>query len=268
MRTMSRIPLHVARQTGFSLVELMVSLVAGLIVVGSVLAFTVSSVRANSEFTKSTKLTQELRNVNDHLVDELRRAGYDEGAMDYVASNSSTVVSPFAPIYLDETVDANCVKYAYDREPGNPGIIDLGSGEIRAMRRAIATIGGRNIGVIEVAESSATVNPSCDGAQPDYSAYPPACNTSSGWCPLSDPRVLDVQTFTVDDTAVAGVSHGIQEIPASTGFMPLRIREYRLNLTGTLVSDGTISRSVQSNVKVRSDCLRANANDCALAPTP
>ncbi|GAB3103451.1 hypothetical protein GCM10027159_30440 [Lysobacter terrae] len=260
--------IRIPRQTGFSLVELMVSLVAGMIVVGAVLAFTVSSVRANSEFTRSTKLTQELRNVNDHLVDELRRAGYDENAMDYVASNSSTDVSPFAPIYLEKTAGANCIKYAYDREPGTPGAIDQANSEIRAIRRAIATIGGRNIGVIEVAESTATVNPSCDGAQPDYSAYPPTCNTASGWCPLSDPRVLDVQTFTIDDTAAAGVSHGIQEIAASTGFMPLRIREYRLNLTGVLVSDSTISRSVQSNVKVRSDCLRADANDCALAPTP
>lgn len=253
---------------GFSLVELMVALVAGMIVVGAVLAFTVSSVKANSEFTKSTRLTQELRNVNDHLLDELKRAGYDENAMNYVASNSATAASPFSPVYLDKTAGANCVKYAYDREPGNPGGIDLGNGEIRAMRRAIATIGGRDIGVIEVAESSATVNPSCTGAQPDYSAYPTSCNSASGWCPLSDPRVIDIQSFTVDDAAVAGVSHGIQDIPASTGFMPLRIREYRLRLTGALVADSTIARSVESNVKIRSDCLRANAADCALEPTP
>jgi Tfp pilus assembly protein PilW len=245
----------------------MIALVAGLIVIGAVLAFTVSSVKANSEFTKSTRLTQELRNVNDYLVDELKRAGYDEGSMDYVASNSATMASPFSPIHVDTTAGSNCVIYAYDREPGTPGAIDLGNGEIRAMRRSTTTLDGRTIGVIEIAESD-TSAPSCTGAGPDYSNYPTECNSTSHWCALSDPRVVDIQTFTVTSAAIADTSHGIQDISGSTGFMPLRIREYRLLLTGALVSDSTISRSVDSNVKVRSDCLRANIADCALAPTP
>lgn len=252
------------QQAGFSLIELMIGLVAGLIVIGAVLAFTVSSVKANSEFTKSTRLMQELRNVDDYIVDELKRAGYDEAAMDYVASSSATAVSPFSPIYVDTTAGANCVIYAYDREPGTPGTIDLGSGEIRGIRRV--SING--VGVIEVGESKTGVTPDCDGASPDYTSYPVGCNSGSGWCALSDPKVVNISTFTIDDTAVAGASHGGQTIPGSATSMPLRLREFRIVLTGVLVADSTITRSVNSNVKVRSDCLRNDISDCNLEPAP
>ena len=250
--------------SGFSLVEMMIALVAGLIVMGAVLAFTVSSVKANSEFTRSTRLMQELRNVDDYIVDELKRAGYDEDAMGYVASNSATDVSPFSPIYVDTTAGANCVIYAYDREPGNPGVIDGGSGEIRAIRRV--TING--VGVIEVAESTATITPRCDTSGPDYTSYPVGCNGATGWCALSDPKVVNIGTFTLDGTGVAGASHGGQTIPGGVGNMPLRLREFRVVLGGSLVTDASITRSIDSNVKVRSDCLRNDISDCNLAPAP
>lgn len=247
---------------GFSLVELMIALVAGLVVIGAVLAFTVSSVKANSEFTRSTRLMQELRNVDDYIVDELKRAGYDEDAMGYVASNSATAVSPFSPIYVDATAGANCVIYAYDREPGTPGSIDLDSGEIRAIRRV--TVNG--VGVIEVSESKTGVTPACDGAGPDYTSYPVGCNSATGWCALSDPKVVNIGTFTVSDAAVANTSHGGHTIPGGVGNMPLRLREFRVLLAGSLVADASITRSIDTNVKVRSDCLRNDISDCNLAP--
>ena len=46
-------------QRGFSLIELMVALVVGLIVSGALLAFTISSVRANAEYVSAARLTQE-----------------------------------------------------------------------------------------------------------------------------------------------------------------------------------------------------------------
>ena len=61
---------------GFSLVELMISLAIGLIVVSAVLAFTLSSLTANSEYVQSTRLSQELRNTMDFVSRELRRAGF------------------------------------------------------------------------------------------------------------------------------------------------------------------------------------------------
>lgn len=266
------------RAAGFSLVELMVALVAGLIVMGAVLAFTVSSVRANSDYVKTARLTQELRNVSDHVTDELRRAGYDESAMNYIGSNSASAASPFSPMLINTTTGANCVIYAYDREPGTPGVVDTADGEIRGIRRSTATLGSTVVGVVEVAESTSTVTPTCSGANPDYTQYPPSCNTASGWCPLSDPRVVDVTTFTMSKTADCGTdgtcgtaddtSHGLQTVSAVTGFFPMEIRELKVSVTAALRSDASISRSVVSNIKVRSDCLRALATNCEVAPAP
>lgn len=250
---------------GFSLIELMVALVAGLVVVGAVLAFTVSSLSANTAYVKSTRLMQELRNTSDHVAGELKRAGYDEAAMDYVANPLLTKVSKFAPILVDSTAGKNCIIYAYDRSPGTAGGIDVANGEIRAIRRETTADG---IGVVEVAESTATVTPVCGGDKPDYTQYPATCNTTSGWCPLSDPRVLDITTFTISSAGGTTSSNGLQEINALPGFNAMQLRELRTTLEGALVSDAEVKRKIQSNIKVRADCLRANTSLCTAAPTP
>lgn len=252
---------------GFSLVELMVGLVAGMVVLGALLAFTVTSVRANSDYVAAARLTQELRTISQYVGDELRRAGYDESALDYVASASTTDFSEFAPLLVDTTdAGAHCIVYAYDRSPGSPGQIDLANQEIRAIRRSTATVGGVVVGVIEAAESTAAAAPSCDGAGPDYGKYPVPCS-ASGWCALSDPRAVDIEAFTIDADGDGADSHGRQEVTA-TGYTPMQIREIKYTLTGHLRSDDAVLRTVASNVKVRANCLRALVEDCSEAPTP
>lgn len=267
------------RNGGFSMVELMVGLVAGMVVLGALLAFTVTSVRANSDYVAAARLSQELRTVGQHISDELRRAGYDESALDYVATPSATEFSRFAPVLVDTSdPSGHCIVYAYDRSPGNPGQIDLANQEVRAIRRSTATIDGETVGVIEAGESSAGGAPSCDGASPDYSKYPVPC-AASGWCALSDPRAIDIEAFVVNASGLVDSdgdgaadapdqsSHGLQTITA-TGYTPMQIREIKFSLTGHLRNDAATSRTVSSNVKVRANCLRALVDDCSEAPVP
>lgn len=252
-------------QRGFSLIELMVALVVGLIVSGALLAFTISSVRANSEYVSAARLTQELRTVGQFIDSELRRAGYDEDSLAYVAGTTATQFSPFSPILLDSTAGANCVIYAYDRAPGTPGQIDLDNQEVRGIRRSTATIGGATVGVVEVAESSTGLTPACDGAKPDYTKFPVACNATSGWCAYSDPRTVDVDTFTLSDAGVSGSSHGLQDITA-TGYTPMQLREYKVTLTAHLRSDSSVSQTLSFNVKTRANCLRELVSNCDVVP--
>jgi Tfp pilus assembly protein PilW len=63
-----------ARNTGFSLVELMIALVVGMIVVGAVLALVISMVRANNQTIQVTRLTQELRATAAIIANDLKRA--------------------------------------------------------------------------------------------------------------------------------------------------------------------------------------------------
>jgi type IV pilus assembly protein PilW len=254
---------------GFSLVELMISLAIGLIVVTAVLAFTLSSLTANSEYVQSTRLSQELRNSMDFISRELRRAGYDENMNRYTAASTldALVISPFSRIFVDEDADGDgtandgCVIYAYDRTGGTPGTVERARGEIRAMRLAFRTVDGQTVGVLEIGESATGLTPACNGGAPTYTNYPATCNSTSGWCALTDPRVINITNFTLDTSG-----YMIQDVTATSTSMT--IREIGIGLDGQLrqSADGTVTRGITSRVKVRADCLEASAN-CALAPT-
>lgn len=260
---------------GFSLVELMVSLVAGLIVIGAVGAFMMSSFRSNTDFVAATRLTQELRSTIDFISKDLRRAGYDESAMDYLALPDPLPVgakktSDFAPIRMidvlpagtpDNIVDDECVIYAYDRAPGEPGLVNLDNGEIRGIRRVVNANG---VGVIEVADSSTPttpIAPACNGAQANYTSYPAACNLTSGWCALSDPRIINISAFTLNIA-------GYENIPGGGLVAPLQIRDVVVHLQGNLIGDTDVSRGVDSSVRIRADCLKTNPNSIPVDLTP
>ncbi|HET6602740.1 MAG TPA: prepilin-type N-terminal cleavage/methylation domain-containing protein, partial [Xanthomonadaceae bacterium] len=86
---MNRIPSNSRqRQGGFSIVEAMVALVAGLIVIGAVLAFTVATVQSNTENVQATRLAQELRALMNLVARDVRRAGYDDLSLERVGTGT------------------------------------------------------------------------------------------------------------------------------------------------------------------------------------
>ena len=249
-------PIHatatrIRRAQGFSLIELMVSVIAGMLVIAAVLAFTVSSVRSNAEFVTTARLTQELRGAMDFATRELRRAGYDQNYMAQISRKAgATDQSDFSPILLSGD---DCVIYAYDRQPGTPGEVDPENGEVRGLRWT--QVGG--VGVLEAATSS-TANPTlaCNNANADYTTYPPAC--VGAWCAITDPRTLDVTDFDITD-----VSPGVI-LGTGTAVVPMRIREFEVVIEGNLVGNTDVARRVQSRVRVRADCLRSGATAAAV----
>jgi prepilin-type N-terminal cleavage/methylation domain-containing protein len=263
-RHMGLVSRRVRCQGGFSLIELMVAIVAGMIVTGAVLAFTISSVRSNAEFVSATRLQQELRSTVDFISRDLRRSGYDQNYLAQMHQPvGSTAQSPFSPIGLSPSLSAaTCAIYAYDRQPGMPGQLDPANGEIRGVRRVAVN----GVGVIEVATTLAA-DPAiaCNDGSADYSTYPPTCN--GAWCPLTDPRQIDITRFEIDgdDPSDGG---GSKTLIAGTGVaaLPMLIRELQLNLQGRLVSDASVIRGVQTTVRVRADCLRSGMTPATVTP--
>lgn len=247
------------RQHGFSLVELMVAVVAGLIVSGAIVTFMMSTFRSNAQYVQSTRLTQELRNTLDLVVRDLQRAGYDDDSLAFLGN---TNVSPFAPILIS----GDCVIYAYDRtypngsttEVGTKGVIDLSNGEVRGLRRVTATINGNTVGVVEYAASTGTIKPACNGASPDYTAYPPVCNAATTWCPLSDGSTLNVTQFSIANNGSTMTDDDIS----------MAVRKLDVRIAGQLVGDTSFTRDVRSSIKVRADCVRATSNFATCTQTP
>lgn len=244
-------------EKGFSLVELMIALVLSLIVSGAVLAFTFSSLRTNTEYIKSVRLTQELRTSLNFVGDELRRAGYDEDAIKYAFRPATYLLSSqFAPIAISNVdTSSSCIIYAYDRLSGatstfKPGQLDPGNGELRGLRRAVRTVNGRSVGVLEFAESTnADQTIACDDASPDYATYPANCN--GNWCAFSDARILDITSFNLSDD-------GVINIPGTANVSGLQIRRIGVDLRGTLINVPGTVRGVHEDIRIRADCVQDN----------
>jgi Tfp pilus assembly protein PilW len=244
-------------QRGVGLVEMMISIVPGLVVSGAAVAFVLSSLQSNTGFVRATRFNQDLRSNMEFVTRELRRAGYDENAIKYVAlSASNNITSPFATVkVVRDAQDNSCVVYAYDGKTaasggsGGPGKIDLAAGEVRAIRRMTRTVNGRLVGVMEVAQTSAAATSlDCDASGPDYSSYPAACNEATGWCPLSDPLQIDITRFRVVDDSVW--------TPPTAVANGSKVRDLDLTMSGVLVGANEYAREMQSSVRVRAECLR------------
>ena len=222
---------------GFSLVELMIALAAGLIVSGAAVAFLMSSFKSNGDYVISTRLTQELRNTLDLVTRDLRRSGYDEYAMSGISTGR---ISPFSHLRLCDAANAcvgdataptpplTCVIYSYDRNNGDAGQLDVDNGEVRAVRRRSVTSNGRtNIGVIEYAVSTGVVKPDCGGAGPNYGVFPLTCNTTTTWCALSDPTKLDVTSFVLTDGGSNAGGVKLRDITVVMEGRPAGTTEYK-----------------------------------------
>ncbi|MBY6188054.1 prepilin-type N-terminal cleavage/methylation domain-containing protein [Marinobacter hydrocarbonoclasticus] len=61
---------------GFSLVELMIAMLLGLLVLGATLAFFTSNLRANNTTLQLARLNQELQTLSTMMARDIRRAGF------------------------------------------------------------------------------------------------------------------------------------------------------------------------------------------------
>lgn len=112
-------------QRGFSLVELMIAMVLGLIVSGAVLALVVAIIHSNRQTLQSTRLNQELRATLAVIANDLRRARAVDDPL------STAVVAGGNPYRAVSTATAGCVVYAYDDAIDGPWhVIKLDSGRV------------------------------------------------------------------------------------------------------------------------------------------
>jgi len=232
------------RSRGYSLIELMIAVVVGLIVIGAVLTFTVSTVRAYSENIRSTRLTQDLRNGMNVVVRELRRAGFDSTSVTRVLTGSNP--STFNAV----SVDGQCVIYRYDRGVGGGGGTP-GATEVRGIRRNATT------GALQMNATSSSID----------------CAGSAGWVDVSDPNVVNITAFspsirtcpfcvTLATRTVSGVD--VYDIAQGS------TRNLALSLTGSLRADSSVVRVMDDSVRIRAEdvsFVTGSATNCPATQT-
>lgn len=221
-------------QGGFSLIELMVALVAGLIVIGAVLSFTVATVRANSETVTSTRLTQDLRTALNLMTREIRRTGYDRGAEMTIATNSPGLR------YTDVNVNTarDCIVLSYNR-PGINGTLNIvQTGERKGFRRVVRN----GVGVLEANASLTSVAES-------------ACTQTAGWASLTDPAQVDIRVleFALVERCVFADPDGVPPCQPNSSQISAVVRNVGVTLEGRLVRDASVDRRVTDSVRIRAD---------------
>ncbi|MDX7822927.1 prepilin-type N-terminal cleavage/methylation domain-containing protein [Aeromonas caviae] len=137
---------------GFSLVELMVAMVAGLLLVAAVTTLFVTTIRANSIAMKVSRLNQEIEAVTDMMARDIQRAGYDASAAT-TAGLQSTSVHNFhfdaTADLLDETATGSklyrCIRVRNDNNDNgglnNPDASPSANNETRVYSYSPTTLG-------------------------------------------------------------------------------------------------------------------------------
>lgn len=153
---------------GFSLIELMVALVVGLIVVGAVLALIVAIMKSNRETLQATRLNQELRATMAVIATDIRRA---RGVSDPLTTATASGGNPYKVI---DTATSGCIRYGYfdsidddnsgDATDDNYHALYLSGGNlVRASSSTAAgatcTLAGKQLGSDQVAITAFTITP-------------------------------------------------------------------------------------------------------------
>ena len=104
-----------AKVAGFSLIEMMIALVLGLIVIGAVLGLVLSIMRSNNQTIQATRLSQELRATAAVIAADLRRAG---GVIDPLTTATAAGGNPFKDITVLNAGTTGCIRYGYANATG------------------------------------------------------------------------------------------------------------------------------------------------------
>jgi prepilin peptidase dependent protein B len=105
------------KMSGFTLIELMISIAIPLIVVLAITSLTVRSLDSANNLARTTRLEQEMRGILQVMTRDLKRAGYrsTDDLADSIGHGSSydTSFQTFATEDMDGVT--RCITYSYDR---------------------------------------------------------------------------------------------------------------------------------------------------------
>jgi type IV pilus assembly protein PilW len=215
-------------QAGATLMEAMISLALSLVVTTAMVTLMGNSMGSATRITQMSQLTDELRNAMSMMSRDIRRANFNANSI-YCYANSDCGIDGSASQYADITITNNsCFVFGLDRDWDGDASND-GPGAFRRI-----TVGADSIGVIEM--WTGTGLPNCGTA-------------SNDWVAVTDPDFIDITIFNVD-----GSSSFSQELTQGGGVtLTQRTRRVQLQLSGRLILDNSITRTVEDTIMVRND---------------
>lgn len=228
------------KQTGFTLIEIMISLVLGLIVLAATISIYAATVGSSSNTIKSARLNHDLEAVMALMINDIRRAGYWGGAT--VTADSRTNLFTAATTNLQILAGATCILYSYDAD--DDGIVD--SNEYYGFKFEDNTLKMRKTGTTTASCDDGTWEEFIDGTQLAITTLTFSFIPVAGVLPATS-RCMNVTTNTVTNAATcAGVAVGDNIVEK---------RVVNIQLSGQLDSDVTVTKTINGTVEVRNSRL-------------
>lgn len=226
------------KQKGFTLIELMIAMMLGLIVVGGAISIYISTITSSTDTMKMVRLNYDLNSVMQIMTNDIKRAGYSGGAT-AIDAGTTNIVNLFT------TGDANiqavsfggvantCILYTYDAN--NDNAVD--NNEYYGFRL--------NGGRVDIRFAGAAANAaSCSTANQWESSIDTSMVTITG-------LVFNVSIKCLDVVNQSDESADCSAIP--TGNRAANVRYVQITLTGEVEDDSDVSLTLVENIKLHND---------------
>lgn len=257
-----------AYQSGLTLIEVMLAVAVGSILMTSVLTFYITTVKSSGEMLESSKVNQELSALMNVMVNDIRRAGFwgnmapaDFGQPQtnpFAQLNNTALEVHAANLQQGVQGSGDCIIYTYDAD--QDGVVD--NADIRGFRLVN--------GVVQMRERGDTV----------ANAVHDSCNNANDvWRDVTDGNLISVTglTFDLADSACVNSTEPDGEedggdpavidddlesncytvVPAGgSGDITVETRQVLITLSGVLLSDPAVVRTLSQDVRVRNDLVR------------
>ncbi|WP_448508645.1 PilW family protein [Immundisolibacter sp.] len=233
MRNRHLTPPQRIRAAGFTLIELMVALVLGLVVIGGVMGVFMSTYQANAQNIKAVRLNEEMRAVMSLMSRDIRRAG--SKAIDwtttawYVTTNPMSTASAWVVSKQTGAPDNSCIRMAYALSATGPTDTNRFGYRLNPTTGRIETYNHNN-------------QWSCNG---------------TGWQPLTDPKIAWIQSLSF----TASIEPGLTGVMARTVSVNLRAGTHTRSTTPSTLTAAQCSnvdvvcRQIQEKIRVRNDAV-------------
>ncbi|HET9642930.1 MAG TPA: hypothetical protein VFP68_06150 [Burkholderiaceae bacterium] len=215
-------------QRGLSIVEFMIGITVGLLLLaGAINIFTTNLVNSRRLMTE-TRVNQNLRAAADLITRDLRRAGYWGNAIQgttAVGAGAAAASNVYSGI--STPTSGAVVNYNFSRD---------------------------------ITENNTLDNNEQFGYRLNNNSIEMLVGAPSTWVAITDPKVVTVDSLTIDTTNVRTMSLGYicpKTCNAGTPNCPsITVRSYGLVITGHSASDSSVTRRLETVVRPRTDQLQ------------
>lgn len=239
------------KQAGFTLIEIMIALVIGLIVVAATVNIYVATAKSSTDTIRAARLNHDLEAVMTMMINDIRRSGYWGGALMEVDSRDNPFTAATTNIQIPST---SCILYTYDANGDGaqtPADLtdDVDSNEYYGFKLNGSQVEMRKTGTTTSSAdcSDGTWEKFTESSQLTITTLQFSfANIATPALPATS-RCLNVTTNTVTDAAACA--------GAVTGNNLVQKRVVNIVLEGRLSSDASVTKKLNGTVEIRNNRL-------------